>query len=347
MSGEPYFSVDVDIKGWTGEVQHLSRWRRFRVISGLGHFEADRDETTDLGIRIPVPPFLIPRSTPAEFEVTHTNAYVYAHVDAGDNVSLTLGASGDFLDGRTVETNQFNPKAGVTWQPTRTTTVRAAGFRTLNRPLISNQTIEPTQVSGFNQLFDGVEGEAAWRYGFGLDQKLSNALTGGAEFSWRELEYPSVSVEQGGVVRDDWSERFGRAYLYATPHPSVGLSLEYLFERFEREGTFGEDQIVELSTHRVPFGVACFHPTGFIGRVRATIVRQDGIFGTTDLPAPGDDTFGVVDGSIGYRLPKRYGLLTLGLKNLLDQEFTFQDTDPKFQRILPGRLVVFRFTLTM
>ena len=156
-----------------------------------------------------------------------------------------------------------------------------------------------------------------------------------------------MSVEQGGIVRDDWNERFGRAYLYSTPHARVGLSLEYLFERFERQGSFGEQQIVELSTHRVPFGVAYFHPTGFIGRVRATVVRQDGIFGTTDLPAPGEDTFAVVDGSIGYRLPKRYGLITLDVRNLFDTEFLFQDTDPKFPRILPGRLVVFRFTLTL
>ena len=55
----------------------------------------------------------------------------------------------------------------------------------------------------------------------------------------------------------------------------------------------------------------------------------------------------MVDGSIGYRLPKRYGLITLGVKNLFDQQFLFQDTDPKFPRILPGRLVVFRFTVTM
>ena len=71
----------------------------------------------------------------------------------------------------------------------------------MHRPLISNQTIEPTQVAGFNQLFDGVEGEAAWRYGVGIDQKLSGTLYAGAELSWRDLDHPSVTLRRGVVVR--------------------------------------------------------------------------------------------------------------------------------------------------
>jgi hypothetical protein len=340
-------AIDVDRRGWITEAQHLYRSERFRVASGLGRFQADRDETVDVGIRIPVPPFVIRRSTPEARAISHTNAYVYSQVDLPDNATLTLGASGDFFDTRVLQADQLNPKVGVTWQPFRGTTVRAAGFRTLRRTLISNQTIEPTQIAGFNQLFDGVEGEAAWRYGFGADQKLSRTLYAGGEASWRDLASPSVIVARAEVIRGDWNEGFGRAYLYSTPHARVGLTLEYLFEKFEREGTFGDEQIVELSTHRLPLGFVYFHPVGVIARVKSTIVRQAGVFGTTTLPAPGEDSFGVVDGSIGYRLPKRHGLLTLEARNLFDQQFQFQDTDPKFPRIVPGRLVVLRFTLTM
>jgi hypothetical protein len=34
------------------------------------------------------------------------------------------------------------------------TTLRAAAFRVLKRTLITDQTLEPTQVAGFNQFFD-------------------------------------------------------------------------------------------------------------------------------------------------------------------------------------------------
>ena len=54
-----------------------------------------------------------------------------------------------------------------------------------------------------------------------------------------------------------------------------GTQREYLFERFEREGNLGEEQIVNLSTHRIPIGIAYFHPIGphWTG-VKATIVRS-------------------------------------------------------------------------
>ena len=70
------------------------------------------------------------------------------------------------------------------------TTARAAIFRTLKGPVVSNQTIEPTQVAGFNQFFDDFDGTDAWRYGVGVDQKLGARAAIGAEFSARELTIP-------------------------------------------------------------------------------------------------------------------------------------------------------------
>jgi outer membrane receptor protein involved in Fe transport len=60
---------------------------------------------------------------------------------------------------------------------------------------------------------------------------------------------------------------------------------------------------------------------------------------------PGDDQFWIVDASIGYRLPKRWGLITLGVKNLLDEDFRFQDTDPARPIIYPERLIFARVSL--
>lgn len=60
---------------------------------------------------------------------------------------------------------------------------------------------------------------------------------------------------------------------------------------------------------------------------------------------PGDDQFWVVDASLGYRLPKRWGIIEIEAKNLLDEEFKFQDTDPSNPEIFPERLILVKLTL--
>ena len=62
---------------------------------------------------------------------------------------------------------------------------------------------------------------------------------------------------------------------------------------------------------------------------------------------PDRDTFWLVDASIGYRLPKRYGLISVEAKNLFDKNFRFQDMDPGNPLIVPERLIVIRFTLSL
>ena len=84
-------------------------------------------------------------------------------------------------------TNQFNPKFGLVWNPFPSTTVRAAVFRVLKRTLITDQTLEPTQVAGFNQFFDDINATKSWRYGVAIDQKFSLNVYGGVEFSKRDL----------------------------------------------------------------------------------------------------------------------------------------------------------------
>ena len=61
---------------------------------------------------------------------------------------------------------------------------------------------------------------------------------------------------------------------------------------------------------------------------------------------PDGDDFWVLDGSIGYRLPKRYGLITVEAKNLLNETFRFQDIDPANPRIAPERFIFGRITLS-
>ncbi len=299
---------------------------------------------------IPVIP--IPGVSAVESNLHHTNLYIYTYINCLKNVTLTVGASGDLFQGGIVDRNQFNPKLGMTWNPFTSTTLRGAVFRTFNRTLINSQTIEPTQVAGFNQFFDDSEATDAWRYGLAVDQKFSKDVFGGAEFSGRHLNVPyeSISANTSVTRKVDWEESLGRVYLFWTPHPWFALSAQYQYERFEREKAF-VNGIANARTSSVPLGVSFYHPSGLSAFLKTTYVSQKGQFEPAHyaLGGPfisGEDQFWIVDAAISYRLPKRYGFLTVGAKNLLDRSFRYQDTDLKNPLFQPGRMIYGKVTLS-
>ena len=62
------------------------------------------------------------------------------------------------------------------------------------------------------------------------------------------------------------------------------------------------------------------------------------------------DDFTLVDLSIGYRLPDRWGLLSLEVNNVFNEQFSYQDLnfydlDTNNPRFIPDRTIFARVTL--
>jgi hypothetical protein len=165
------------------------------------------------------------------------------------------------------------------------------------------------------------------------------------------LEVPFVASTLDGVTQRevDWQEKLLRVYLFATPHEWVALSAGYDWERLDRDELFA-DGAKRVSTHRVPLGINAFHPSGLSVSLKATYIRQRGVFqriGGTPFES-GRDDFWTVDAAINYRIPKRYGFITIGATNLFDKKFSHFDSDRGSAntnpRTLPDRLFFGRFT---
>ena len=82
------------------------------------------------------------------------NGYVYWIQRWPAHFTSTLGIGYETLDQNELEVNKTTPKIGLDWHPWESVRIRAAAVSTVKRALTANQTIEPTQVAGFNQLFD-------------------------------------------------------------------------------------------------------------------------------------------------------------------------------------------------
>lgn len=352
--GTMTIGTNVKQRGLMAEVQHLYRSGPAGLISGAGYFSADQNSTTDIQTASspdgpPLPPQT--QTDRVDGDLHHANLYVYSQLSPVKTLTAVVGLSADFLRGSLTDRSQANPKVGVTWNPVPSTTVRAAAFRVLTRSLINSQTLEPTQVAGFNQFFDDPEGTQSWRYGAAVDQRFSDNISAGVEYSQRDLKVPFRSIVQtdpespptAETIEVDWIERNGRAYLYWTPHNWLALSAEYFYEKFERDREFTQG-VESVRTQRVPLGVNFYHPSGLSVQVRATYVTQEGSFvpQQSEAGAPGiegSDSFWLFDASLGYRLPKRLGFITVGASNLFDRKFKYQDMDPFNPALQPKRMV--------
>jgi tetratricopeptide (TPR) repeat protein len=368
------FSQDVRERSDSVEGQLLFRSASFKVVAGGGYFDIDSGETSIFDFADPFDPsFSFTDITTGDRKIEHTNLYAYSYVGLPAGFTLTLGVSGDLFreDGRFFsefripdfppeepiplepapvlgEKNQANPKLGITWTGKSGTTLRAAGFRTLKRTLITDQTLEPTQVAGFNQFFDDPSATGSWVYGGAIDQKFGNRAFAGAEYMRRELTIPSLLFEDGVnlVLRElDGSEHLARAYLFAAPHEMLSLGAEYQYEKLERDpDLFLTFQTVR--THRVPLSVRFFHPSGVGALVGTTYLNQQGEFKRPGEPAvPGSRDFWVVDAALRYRLPQRYGFVVVGVNNLTDERSSYEATDSRNLSIRPGRVVFARLVL--
>lgn len=347
-----------ETRGHAIEAQHLFDCGFLRLTTGGGYFWGDADQTvsTDSETFLPFPPFFTTSSstTAEDSEIRQWDIYSYAQLDLTDNFTLVAGLSYDDFDNDRKTRDQVNPKLGVLYSPWQDTTIRLAGFRYLSRNLIADQTIEPTQVAGFNQLFDDKPGTESWAAGIAVDQKLTDHLFSGVELMGRWLEVP-FSEFSGILPRENktanWRERTARAYLYWTPHPWISTKAEYLLEVFDNREDFpGTDRFNTLTTHRVTLGGGIYHPSGAFSSLKTTYVDQSGEF-IGQLTGPSlevgdDDQFWVVDAAVGYRLPKRYGILSFEVLNLFDETFHFQDTDPANPNITPERTALFKLTLS-
>ena len=327
-----------------GELQHIYNGGRYSLQSGAGYVYDD--DSAEITITFPFESVI-----EEDFTSKHVNLYSYAQVDLPHQVTTTIGLSGDLLDSPVKDREELNPKFGITWQPIKSTLLRGAVFKNVQRRLTYSQTVEPTHVAGFNQFFEDNVSTLAWTYGLGLDQTFSQDRFGGIQYFHRDLEFPFTGFSPEGMpfeAEDDWKEDIASAYLYWVPADWTSIGVEYYYEKFSHELEAGPQQYKDLTTHRLSPQISFFLPAGFSARVQAHYIDQKGDFLTRMVEAfTASDQFWLVDLAIRYRLPKRYGLLTFGVKNLFNEEFNFVDTDPANPRFQQEQQVFVGLTVSL
>ena len=337
----PGCELTVDEVGSQLEAQYLynSEWVNF--VAGV--WQSDINQTFEIE---------------EPFELTHFHSYAYTNIKFPNPVIWTLGLSYDDFVNDPLQVKKLNPKLGVRWQVTDNLSLRAAAFEWVKPPLVANRSLEPTQVSGFDQVFDDVNGDKSWRRGVGLDWRATKQLFFGAETTWRDVDVPLIFQVEDVAIFEAHTEQLHRAYVFWAPTTSISLTGQIVYDAFSAEvGNFTDFTSMPetLKTLSVPISVRYFDPSGFFAGMGVTYIDQDVVRTPTAKSigfSDGHESFHVVDASIGWRFPKRFGIASLTVYNLFDEKFRFQDDnfrdfrdEPSAAAYVPERRVIGRATL--
>ena len=280
---------------------------------------------------------------------TRANLYCYGTLAPAARLALTLGLSIDHEENAFRTGAQLDPKLGLRWALAPGTSLRVAAMRTLQRPLANGQTLEPTQMAGFNQFFEDEKATRAWRYGIGLDHRASASLYLGAETSWRDLDFPLGVVGEKAVSGNRAQEWTVRAYGNWTPDDRWALRSEIAFERFTYDlACPSPDDLRRLDTARWTTGARYFLPKGLSLDLSANLLAQTGQAYGGALSCPGtnavlptrDARFWVADAALRYRPAESATALALVARNLNDETRGYQETDAGTPRFTVGREVL-------
>jgi hypothetical protein len=157
------------------------------------------------------------------------------------------------------------------------------------------------------------------------------------------------------VKFENRNETLHNIYLYYTPTDRLALKAEFTYDLYRSQlGAATENGSLPLAVEMfsTPLSISYFDPSGWFARLGGTFVDQKVTLADTAVQSQGNDSFFLMDVDVGYRFPKRWGIASIGVKNLFNTQFKYQDdsyrefrdepsTGPYFpDRIFMGKVVL-------
>ena len=244
------------------------------------------------------------------------------------------------------------PKAGLLFAPWKGGLLRADYTKSLGGLFFDNSVrLEPTQVGGFNQAFrnlipesveglvPGAEFETA---GVGFDQSLKSGTFFGVEGEWLTSDgtrtvgvltnsffFPVPDSPSGTRQTLNFRERDLTAYAGQLLGNDFALSARYRLSEARLLGQFPEipngvnglsglEQNNRATLQQLSLAATMNLPCGFFAQWESVWYHQDNSGYT---PALADGDFWRHNFFAGYRFPRRYAEIRLGVLNICDRDY--------------------------
>ena len=176
---------------------------------------------------------------------------------------------------------------------------------------------------------------------FAADYDFSTKWSMGLQLMRRDIEAPAFDQE-GNLIFQPQREDVASGYMYWLPSEIVSATFEPRYQEFERGGRFERMRLTEL-----PFSLRMFWPNGLRAGLTVVGVEQEGTFDGLDEEFRGQDRFWLLDATLAYRLPERIGTISVEGRNLLNEEFRFQEIEESVApRYIPEAQYLLKLSLS-
>ncbi|MCC7375975.1 MAG: FecR domain-containing protein [Verrucomicrobiales bacterium] len=365
---DPFFDSRLDSRFplTSAELQQIWQTPDHLVVAGVGYQTAELDSTQTLNRELSAIRF----DTQTSPEFSEARGYAYYTYRGWRPLQLTAGAVyQDITFPRNAgwapisdDTNhrtELSPKAGFSLTPWHGGVFRGAFAPSLgSQDFASSLRLEPSEIGGFTQTFQGISpaastgvlvGQSQQMLGLAYDQRLGARTFVGIAAeelrSWgsRDVGYVTHSgtapvPDQTGQLSEHLDFRELALSFYATHlignRWAVGLRYRLSDDQLESQFPTLPADLPGLENFAGPTeavlheleGFALFnHECGFYAQWSS---HWRGQHSSGGVDAPPDESFWQHDLAVGYRFHYRQADLRLGLLNLFDQDYRLNPLNP-------------------
>jgi len=310
------------------ELHAVYKSNNYQTILGTGNYVDNFDKNSVLLLRVKSN-----GNTASDFStrksntITNTSAYIYELFTLDSTLILAGVSNNDYDDNvSNIHASQINPKLGIQFEISRNT-YKMAYFSTLQKSLLNNQTLEPTNILGFNQFYNDTNAAKANNIALGINSRINATLNSEISYIKRDLLIPIIKNNK--QVEEGQKESIASAYLNWLPTNTlaINIGIEYLEQLREYVNPVSTSVPLAMTTTKYPLNLIYSSQSQMSYQLTTTYYDQDI---TQPISSSQNnelhDSFVIVDSVVSYDFPKRKGKLSLIINNLFDQEFKYQDT---------------------
>ena len=316
-------------------LQHIYEGDHVALVSGIDFVNADNffnstfDSARSFGGVCPGPPASCLLIFEANAEERKYSFYSYAYLRPTNGTELTLGFSHEDVNRGEQGFDQFFPKIGINQQVTDGLNLRFAYTESSGNDADTPPTLQPTQVAGFAQSSDIGTKTTSKQLDVATEFRVGKSFQGQI-FAHRRKSVHRLG-DAGGTFRVEGNSRMRkvggllntflgeRASIATTPNYSIVDTNTALISpalpNFPKS----------TNTLEIPVTASYFNKRGTSLKIVGTLVKQRITPSAFSTVTDNDESFFTLDMELAHRFLSGRGEINLSLKNILGNDFRYQD----------------------